>query len=320
MALPTILLLESLSATAEDQLRSGARVIVADRPDSGPQHVAGEAVRGIITRGKGRVDRELIAACPELRVIARCGVGLDNVDVAFATERGVQVINAPGSNADTVAEHTMALMLGLQRRLPQAHRAVSSGNWQYRVGYAGNEIRGQRLLLLGAGNIGVRTGKLAAAFGMDISFWARTQVPAPLPNSRVVTDLPTALRHADIVSIHLPLNEGTENLLSREMLAHLPPHALIINTARGAIVDETALADALQAGLLGGYAADVFSQQPPPPDHPLLALPNVHLTPHMASLTARTFDEMSQLTVQNTLHLLQSQKIDPRYLANYIQD
>lgn len=318
MPKPTILLLESLSENAEAQLREGAEVIVADDPYGGTKYVVGNRVEGIITRGKGRVDRELIGACSDLRVIARCGVGLDNVDVNFATERGVQVLNAPGSNADTVAEHTIALMLGLQRHLPQAHQAVRNGNWQYRIGYGGNEIRGQRLLILGAGNIGVRTGKLAAAFGTKVTFWARAQVPAPFPNSQVVTDLPEALREADILSIHLPLNEGTNGLLGREMLTYLPKHALIINTARGAIVDEMALAEALQAGQLGGYAADVFSQQPPPPDHPLLALPNVHLTPHLASLTARTFDEMSQLTVRNTLHLLTSQKIDPKYLANVV--
>jgi D-3-phosphoglycerate dehydrogenase len=318
MSKPTVLLLESLSETAEAQLRDGAEVIVAESPYDGMNHVVGNRVEGIITRGKGRVDQELIAACPDLRVIARCGVGLDNVDVSFATERGVQVLNAPGSNADTVAEHTLALMLGLQRRLPQAHQAVRSGHWQYRVGYGGNEIRGQRLLILGAGNIGVRTGRLAAAFGVKVTFWARTDIPAPLPDSQVVTDLEEALKSADIVSIHLPLNEGTKGLLNRDKLSLLPPHALIINTARGAIVDELALAEALQSGHLGGYASDVFSQQPPPQEHPLLALPNVHLTPHMASLTARTFDEMSQLTVRNTLHLLSSQKIDSKYLANVV--
>ncbi|MEM9259774.1 MAG: hydroxyacid dehydrogenase [Bacteroidota bacterium] len=309
-----VLLLETISQEADQRLRAKATVWLAEMPKSGPIIAREHDIHAIVTRGKGDVSRELLDLCPQLQVIARCGVGLDNVDVAYATTRGVKVVNAPGSNADTVAEHTLGLMLSLQRQTYASVAAVKAGNWDFRKTYGGDEIRGKTLGILGYGNIGKRVGDLARAFGMRVLHWARPQVPTQ--DEGAVQKLAELLAQSDILSLHLPLTEATRNLLSAEMLTHLRPHALIINTARGGIIDETALLSALQSGHIGGYAADVLAEEPPAADYPLLSLPNVLLTPHSASLTARTYNFMCVLTVNNTLDLLAGKAIDKKYIFN----
>ncbi|MEM1358628.1 MAG: hydroxyacid dehydrogenase [Bacteroidota bacterium] len=309
-----VLLLETIPPEANQRLRAKASVWLAETPKSGPIIAREHDIHAIVTRGKGDVSRELLDLCPQLQVIARCGVGLDNVDVAYATTRGVKVVNAPGSNADTVAEHTLGLMLSLQRQTYASVAAVKAGNWDFRKTYGGDEIREKTLGILGYGNIGKRVGDLARAFGMQVLHWARPQVLNQ--DEGAIQKLAELFAQLDILSLHLPLTEATRNLLSAEMLTHLRPHALIINTARGGIIDETALLPALRSGQIGGYAADVLAEEPPAADNPLLSLPNVLITPHSASLTARTYNYMCVLTVNNTLDLLAGKAIDKKYIFN----
>lgn len=308
-----ILLLESVSAAAGELLSAQAVVHVAAAPDAGGVLADQYPIQAIITRGKGDVRGDLIRRCPQLKVIARCGVGLDNVDIATATERGVYVVNAPGSNAATVAEHTLGLILALQRRIISTATAVREGNWGYRNSYAGDEIRGKTLGILGMGNIGRRVAQLATAFGMEVVFWNAS--PRRLPYAQL--DFAGVLRQADILSLHLPLTDATRRLIDEAALRQLPDHALVINTARGEIIDQPALVAALRRGWIGGFAADVLAEEPPAANEPLLPLDNVLVTPHTASLTARTFDEMCVLTVQNTLQLLAGESIDPKYIFNH---
>lgn len=315
MSQPTVLLLEPVAAGAHARLAATARVLLADSPDAGIDAARRADIDAIITRGKGQIDASLLAACPHLRVAARCGVGLDNVDVDTATQRGVAVVFAPGSNAATVAEHTLALMLSLQRQLYPLIKAVREGQWQARNHYGGDELRGKTLGILGMGHIGQRVAALATAFGMEVIYWGRNKPELPYP----ALELDAVLERADIVSLHLPLTPQTHRLLGSERLARLQPHALLINTARGAIIDQEALTAALAAGRLGGFAADVLAEQPPPPDAELLRLPNVIITPHAASLTARTFEEMCMMTVENTLALLRHEAVDPHYIFNHSQ-
>ncbi len=307
-----VLLLESVSGEAHQLLQDHARIYEASSPFSGGALADEVPVHAIITRGKGDVSADLIGRCPDLQVIARCGVGLDNVDVDFATGRGVRVLNAPGSNADTVAEHTLALMLALQRNLYHSIAAVRDHRWSFRTTYQGDEIRGKTLGILGMGNIGQKVAALAHAFGMRVVYWnARPQklsYPA-LPREEV-------LRQSDLLSLHLPLTGQTRQLIDRAALDELPDHALLINTARGELIDQPALIEALQEGRIGGFAADVLAEEPPPADSPLLQLPNVLITPHSASLTARTYNEMCVTTVNNALALLTGQPIDERYIFN----
>ena len=307
-----ILLLESVSDEAMTLLEENTCVFSSTSPHTGSEIAHSHPIHAIITRGKGDVSEVLIRACPDLQIIARCGVGLDNVDVNFATTQGVKVINAPGSNADTVAEHTLGLMLMLQRSLYNAVQAVKKGNWNFRTSYQGDELRGKTLGILGFGDIGSRVAKLAEAFGMKIIFWSKTAKENPyfrLP-------LPQVLKRSDIVSIHLPLTTETKHLINAGKLELMKSHALLINTARGAIIEKEALIEALKNRQIGGFAADVLEIQPPGHDDPLLSMPNVLITPHAASLTATTYNEMCTLTVQNTLDLLNGKPINEKYIFN----
>jgi len=307
-----ILLLESVSEEADQLLRGRAKVFDASSPFTGEEVARNHAIHAIVTRGKGDVSRTLIEQCPDLEVIARCGVGLDNVALDFATRRGIRVINAPGSNADTVAEHALALMLMLQRQLYPSISAVKNDEWNFRNAYHGDEIRGKTLGILGMGNIGKKVAKLASVFGMKIIYW--DALPQSLPYAALPLD--KVLQQADLISLHLPLTNDTRNLINREALANMQNHALLINTARGEIIDQEALIEALRQGQLGGFAADVLATEPPAADDPLPAMPNVLITPHSASLTARTYNEMCVVTVRNTLDLLQGKEIEERYVFN----
>jgi phosphoglycerate dehydrogenase-like enzyme len=311
-----ILLLETISPEADARLREQANVFMAAAPDAGKEIATKESIHAIITRGKGDVSAELIDLCPELKVIARCGVGLDNVDVAHATRKGVRVVNAPGSNADTVAEHTLGLMLSLQRQTFASVTAVKSGDWAFRNNFSGDEIRGKTLGILGYGNIGRRVEVLAKAFGMQVLHLAHPQVQAK-DDGATARELDELLAEADVLSIHLPLNTTTRQLLNATALYQTKPGALIINTARGEIIDEKALLVGLQSGRIGGYASDVLTTEPPAKDSELVAHPNVLITPHAASLTARTYNHMCVLTVNNALALLAGEDVQRRYVFNF---
>lgn len=307
-----ILLLESISEEAHQLLQENSRLLIASSPFTGGEIAEKESIHGIITRGKGDVSAALIRKCPELSVIARCGVGLDNVDVDFASEQGVSVLNAPGSNADTVAEHTLALILTLQRDLYGSIAAVKNNQWAFRNRYQGDEIRGKTLGIIGMGNIGKRVAQLAQAFGMRIVYWGRSSKVSDytfLPKDEL-------LAQADIISLHLPLSEETRNLISASVLHQMQPHALLINTSRGKIIDQEALVKALQERKIGGFATDVLSTEPPEQDHPLLRMPNVLITPHSASLTKRTYNEICVVSVRNALAILDGNPVEPQYIFN----
>ena len=312
---PHVLLLEELTAGALAQLREHSHLHFAAAPDRGPELADQYPIRAIITRGKGRVDRDLIDRCPELEVVARAGVGLDNVAVDYATEKNVKVLNLPGSNAATVAEHTLGLMLGLQRQLHVAVREVKDGNWAFRHSYGGDELRGKTLGILGRGNIGTRVAALAEAFQMKVLFLARTRVQYEEQGSQE-RNLYELMEEADILSLHLPLTDRTHGLLSEKAFSRIKPGSLIVNTARGEIIDNEALLAALRSGRVGGYAADVMSKEQLAEAGDLIAHPNVLLTPHVASLTGRTFTDMSEQTVRNTLAILAGKTVPERYQYN----
>ncbi len=309
---PNSLLLESISEEALAILQQHTNVQVAASPASGMDIATKMPIKVIVTRGAGKVDEELIQHCKGLAMIARCGVGLDNVAIKTASQLGVKVLNAPGSNANTVAEHTLALILALQRQIYTSATAVKNNNWNARLSYTGNEIRGKTLGILGLGNIGKMVAKLADAFGMTIQYCNRS--PQEVPYTKV--DFDELLASSDIISLHLPIVPDTRHLINAEALQKMKPTALLINTARGAIIDEAALAQALQNETIGGFAADVLAQEPPALDNPLLQLPNTLITPHTASLTATTFNQMCVSTVQNVVDLLAGKAIDERCVFN----
>ncbi len=306
----TILLLESLHPEAE-ALLAGAGEIVRAKDPNAPDCDFG-AVRAILTRGRGRIPDALLARCPALRVVARAGVGLDNLDTAAAARRGIPVVFAPGGNSLTVAEHTLALVLDLVRGITRSANQAAAGRWEDRGSYAGNEIRGLVLGVLGFGAIGQRVAKLADAFGMRVVVLAHRDRSVPAPYE--AASLPDVLRVADVVTLHLPLTPATKGLLGANELAAMKAGAFLVNTARGALIDGVALRAALAAGRLGGFAADVLEQEPPAPNDPLLRDGRVLLTPHVASLTALTYRAMCVDTARNVAAILRGESPDARSL------
>ena len=298
----TIVLLETIHPDAEALLAAHERVVLAESPGDLGTRIPYSEIVAILTRGRGQIRRPLLEACPNLRVVARCGVGLDNIDVAVAQARGIAVERAPGSTTIAVAEHTILLMLALARRLNALADAVKAGNWAVRNHYEGHDLYGKTLGIIGMGAIGQRVADLATAFGMEVCYWNRT--PKALPYRQV--DLPTLLQQADVVSLHSALAPETHHLLGEHELALLKPTAMLINTARGTIIDPDALRTVIMNGRLAGFGADVLDQEPPDPTDPLLTHERVLITPHTSALTAETYRAMCIQTVQNVLAVLRT--------------
>lgn len=301
MSRPIIHFLETVDATAM-RAPTGSAYEFAP-PTSEPP---GTRVHALILRGKERVDRDVIDRLPELKAIARCGVGVNNIDVEYATERGVQVLNVPGVNADTVAEHTVGLMLMLVRGMHRLVEEVKAGNWAYRNAYAGQELRQLTLGIVGMGDIGKKVGGVAGALQMRVKEAGRDAAE----RSRLYAE-------SDVISLHVPLTEETRRMIDASAFNAFKPGAFLINTARGEIVDAEALLDALTSGHIGGYASDLLPVGGKAGTvAALLQREDVLITPHAASLTALTYQEMSQLTVANTLEYLENGLIDDRYRVN----
>jgi D-3-phosphoglycerate dehydrogenase len=299
-----ILLLETLAASAFDLLNRADGIEVVTAYDFDLSKVKTDEIDAVITRGKGQITREFAAQFPNLQIVARAGVGLDNVDVAYASSRRIKVLNTPGVNAQTVAEHTLGLMLMLQRNMYRAVREVKDNNWAFRNEFQGDELYSKTLGIVGMGTIGKKVASMARAFGMNV-IYTGTSPAATDPEYRTFSEL---VSEADILSLHVPLTPATRHLINSETLGKMKKETLIINTARGEVIDEDALAVALKNGNLAGYAADVMAEEPPKPNHALLQLPNVLITAHLASLTARTYTKMCEDTVFNVLALLRNQK------------
>jgi D-3-phosphoglycerate dehydrogenase len=248
----------------------------------------------LVVRSATRVGADLIEMAPRLKLIGRAGVGIDNVDVAAASARGIAVYNAPGGNTIAAAEMTMALMLSLLRKIPSAERSLRDGQWD-RAAYKGNELRGRTLGLIGAGRIGGEVAKRCQAFEMDCIVYDPylTEARAAELGVRLV-ELGDVLDDADVISIHVPLTEETRDLVNADALSRIRKGAFVINASRGGVIDEIALANALTAGEIGGAALDVYEHEPLPGDSPLRNAPNLILTPHLAGSTAEAQVEVAR--------------------------
>lgn len=244
-----------------------------------------EGMHAVIVRSSTRITRASLAYAHTLQVIGRAGVGVDNIDVAAATERGVAVLNAPSGNTISAAELTCALILACVRRIPAADRSMKAGEWD-RKSFSGTELYGKTLGLVGAGRIGGEVARRARAFGMRVVAYDPYLTPERAADLDIeLGTLEDVLARADVLSLHVPLTDSTAGLLGAEQLARMKRGAIIVNAARGGVLDESALADALASGHLGGAALDVFAEEPLPADHPLRELRNVILTPHLGAAT-----------------------------------
>jgi D-3-phosphoglycerate dehydrogenase len=245
----------------------------------------------LIVRSATRVTDELLQHAPRLRIVGRAGVGVDNIDLDAATHRGILVVNTPGSSATSVAEHALALMLALARSVPQLNAAMHAGRWE-KSGAAGAELRGKTLGLVGLGRVGGEVARRAKALEMRV-LAHDPYLSAERAAEWGVQLLPLAemLAQADYVSLHTALSPATDRLMNQQTLAQMKRGARLINTARGELVDEAALLEALQSGHIAGAGLDVFVTEPPG-NSPLMALPNVIATPHVAGSTAEAQEEV----------------------------
>lgn len=239
----------------------------------------------LVIRSASKVDADVLAAAPNLKVIARAGVGVDNVDLAAATERGVIVMNTPDGNTVSTAEHTFGLMLALARHIPQAHQSLREGKWD-RKSYGGVELRGKTLGIVGFGRIGRAVAKRALAFEMTVLAYdpyIAADLAADLGVAAV--SLPDLFARADFISLHALLTNETREMINKDTLATMKRGVRIVDAARGALINEADLADAIKAGHVAGAALDVFAEEPPQPDNPLVGLAGVVHTPHLAAST-----------------------------------
>jgi len=269
---------------------------LVDRPDDIARELAD--ADALIVRNRTSVDATLLACAPRLRVVGRLGVGLDNIDVDACAARGIEIIPATGANALAVAEYVIATAMLLLRGAYQTTSDVAAGNWPRAALSNGREMAGKTIGIIGFGGIGRLTGRLARSLGMQaIGF-----DPLVPPASPIWTDdqtLPRALAdvisQADVVSLHVPLVPATRNLIDAADIATMKAEAILINTSRGGVVDEIAVAAALRARKLGGAALDVFEHEPLPAGSPLAGCPNLVLTPHIAGLTRESNRRVSEL-------------------------
>ena len=304
-----IVISEFMDAPAVERL--AARFDVDYRPRLVDDHAslasALAGAEGWIVRNRTPVRGELLAAATSLRVVGRLGVGLDNIDVVACESRGIQVIPAAGANAESVAEYVLTAALLLLRGAYFSTRAVEAGTWPRQTLSQGREAAGKTLGIVGFGSIGRLTARKAAAIGMRVVGYdphIRADDPAWANARTDRRELDALLAESDVVSLHLPLDDSTRGLLGRERLARMKRDAVLINTARGGIVDEAALASMLREGRLGGAALDVFDHEPLAAGSPLTGAPRLLLTPHIAGVTVESNERVSALIADRVAEAL----------------
>lgn len=264
---------------------AGLEVVYEEYPDQEKLKELVRDVSAIIVRSKPKVTKEIIDAAPNLKVIARAGVGLDNIDVEYAKSKGIEIVNAPAASSRSVAELAIALIFNVARKIAFADRKMREGVWAKKQ-CMGFELEGKTLGVIGFGRIGYSVAKMASAIGMKILIY---DVNKDYERAREVggkfVELEELLKNSDVVTIHVPLLESTYHLINEERLKLMKPTAVLINTSRGAVVDTNALVKALQEEWIAGAGLDVFEEEPLPKDHPLTKLDNVVLTPHIGAST-----------------------------------
>jgi D-3-phosphoglycerate dehydrogenase len=286
---PVVLIAEKLAPSVLEVFGDELDVRHVDGTDRAALFAALVDADALLVRSATQVDAEVLAHAPRLTVVARAGVGLDNIDVPAATARGVMVVNAPTSNIVSAAEHAVALLLAVARRIPAADASLRAGEWK-RSAFSGVELAGKTAGVVGLGKIGQLVAQRIAAFGTDVIAYDPYVSPARAAQLGIeLVDLDELLARADAVSIHLPKTPETLGLIGADQLAKTKPGVIIVNAARGGLVDELALADAVREGQVGGAGIDVFATEPVT-SSPLFELPGVVVTPHLGASTAEAQD------------------------------
>jgi D-3-phosphoglycerate dehydrogenase len=309
----------TLAAAGLERLRTAeCKTIFISKAGGVPElleRLRAEPVEAVIVR-QLPFGAEAIEAAPRLKVISRHGVGYDGVDLEAATKRGIPVLIAPAANAVSVAEFTIGLMLAASRAVPRHDAAVRSGAWDR--SHVGMQMSGRTIGLVGLGTIGRIVARAAAGLGMRVIAYdpfVRTPPGGPVA-IEMVDSLDALLPQSNVLSLHCPLTDETRNLIGAAQLARLPKGAILVNAARGAVVDDLALAEALRSGHLSAAALDTFPKEPLPEGHPFLALPNIVMTPHMGGSTDAALDSVALIAVEHALAVLNGLPIDRAVCVN----
>jgi len=307
---PIILSLTTMQESGMGRLRRAGELRMASSLEPAVLYREIAEADAQVIRTAGTIDAALMDHAPRLRVIGRHGVGYDQVDVPAATERGILVVYTPGANTQGVAEHVFAMMIGVSKQFPGQMRALAEGRYDDRTRLVGRDIAGKTLGIVGFGRIGKRVGAIAhAGFGMRVLYSDVIDMPeeavARAGARRVGFD--ELLAESDFVTLHVPLDGTTRRMIDRAALARMKPGAVLINTCRGPVCDEDAVAEALDAGRLFGYAADVYTIEPPQAGHPLIgrADRNVMLTPHSAAQSIESLRKMAEEVADDVVGVLE---------------
>ncbi len=289
MTKPKILVADPISEVGIEELKAdpNLEVVVQIGIKEADLLATAHEYDGIIVRSQTKIGAGVIEKATRLKAVGRAGVGVDNIDVPAATQRGVIVMNTPGGNTISTAEHAFTLMVSMARHIPQAHASVIAGKWE-RKKFEGVELNGKTLAVIGMGRIGSEFAKRALAFNMRVVAYDPFLSAQRAQTLRVELkeNLDDALKEADFITLHMPLTKETKGMINAERLKLCKKTVRIVNCARGGLVDEAALVEALKAGQVAGAAFDVFEVEPPAADHPFLTCPNLVLTPHLGASTA----------------------------------
>ena len=307
-----VLVTDGLEAEALAKLRKHHEVDVIEASPQQLLSIVG-GYDAIIVRSRTKVTADVIGNAAKLRVIARAGVGVDNIDVAAATRRKVPVVYAPAASTISVAELAIGHLLSLARRIPQAHVSVRAGKWEKKA-FEGVELYGKTLGLVGSGRIGAEVAKRAKAFGMRVIAFDPYLPPKAAEERGIeLVSLEALLLESDFVSIHAALTDETRHMIGAKQLALLRKSAFLVNCARGEILDEAALAAALKAGEIAGAALDVYEREPPT-GSPIFAAENTSLTPHIGAATREAQARVGETVAEDVLRVLAGQK--PEFVVN----
>ena len=286
-----------------------SQVYVADNQDPNNYLDQMQDADALIVR-IAKCDGHAIEHSPNLKVIGRTGVGYDTVDVKKATELGIPVVITPGANNRSVAEHAVAMMFALSKNLVQAQNEMCAGNWEIRGAGKAFELEGKTVGVIGMGAIGRETAKICQGCGMKVAgydpFMSREKIEAL--GAKYYADYRELLKTADIINIHVPLTEETRNMIAKEQLASMKKTALIINCSRGGIINESDLVQALREGVIAGAGTDVYCNEPPKTDDPLLNCPNLIVSPHSAAQTREAVIKMAQMCINGCLAVCRGEK------------
>jgi D-3-phosphoglycerate dehydrogenase / 2-oxoglutarate reductase len=315
---PKVLLSEDINPRGKEMLAGKAEIIIApDTSEATAMKLVHDAT-AIILRVTTIINSAIIENAPKLKIIARTGVGVDNVDVSAATGKGIFVCNFPGMNNITVAEHALAMIMALSKQVVHMHSAVKSGNWNERFSERQMEVGGKKLGIIGMGQIGSMVAKMCHhGPGMKIlAFDPFTRHKFQDDHIIFVDQLNDLFKEADFISVHVPGTPETKGLVSRELLELMKPTAFVINTSRGVTIDEPALIDVLKSKKISGAALDVFWKEPLPQDNPLTTMDNVILSPHCAGSTWESNVRISEGAAQAVLDVLEGRQPDSQYVFN----